>query len=142
MLYIRKEGNYMNIRIKKENGQTSKIVTKSGIVLAIDDKGRMALELSPSLTFEQAMSMLQTVQKHLMEVYSTDPNTKKYSREIAENIYDFYNAAASSLLDSFIPEKELRPDLTVEAILEKENEILDREWEKKNGTAKDNTPIS
>lgn len=40
-------------------------------------------------------------------------------------LYDMYNQAASAFLEAFAPETELRPDLTAEAILKAENEILD-----------------
>lgn len=40
-------------------------------------------------------------------------------------LYDMYNLAASAFLKAFAPELELRPELTEEAILRAENEILD-----------------
>ena len=39
-------------------------------------------------------------------------------------LYDTYNAAASAFLEVFAPEIELRPDLTAEAILEMENNLI------------------
>ncbi len=39
-------------------------------------------------------------------------------------LYDMYNLAASVFLKAFAPDLELRPDLTEEAILRAENEIL------------------
>lgn len=45
----------------------------------------------------------------------------------AEQLYDLYNEAASAFLSAFIPDKELRPDLTEEAILAKENELLNKQ---------------
>jgi hypothetical protein len=39
-------------------------------------------------------------------------------------LYDLANEGASAFLAVFAPEIELRPDLTAEAILQKENEIL------------------
>lgn len=36
-----------------------------------------------------------------------------------------FNLQASALLERLIPDKELRPDLTAEAIMRAENEILD-----------------
>lgn len=47
-------------------------------------------------------------------------------QKIKEELYDIYNAAASAFLEAFAPDIELRPDLTAEAIMEKENEIIDR----------------
>ena len=45
----------------------------------------------------------------------------------ATELYDLYNEAASAFLSTFIPDKELRPDLTEEAILAKENELLNKQ---------------
>jgi hypothetical protein len=39
-------------------------------------------------------------------------------------LYDLFNEAASAFLSVFAPEIELRPDLTEEAILEAENQLL------------------
>lgn len=39
-------------------------------------------------------------------------------------LYDMYNEAASAFLSTFAPEIERRPDLTEEAILKAENELL------------------
>jgi hypothetical protein len=51
----------------------------------------------------------------------------KEKEEMTNYLYDMYNSAASAFLKAFAPEIELRPDLTEQAILEKENEILERE---------------
>ena len=53
-------------------------------------------------------------------------NAKEEDRdEVRGELYDMYNLAASAFLKAFAPELELRPDLTEEAILRAENEILD-----------------
>lgn len=52
--------------------------------------------------------------------------TKEEDKEnVRGELYDMYNLAASAFLKAFAPEFELRPDLTEEAILRAENEILD-----------------
>lgn len=51
--------------------------------------------------------------------------TEENKKECKEELYDMFNAQASTLLEVLIPDKELRPDLTAEAILKMENEILD-----------------
>lgn len=51
--------------------------------------------------------------------------TKEEDKEnVRGELYDMYNLAASAFLKAFAPELELRPDLTEEAILRAENEIL------------------
>ena len=53
-------------------------------------------------------------------------NAKEEDRErTRDELYDMYNLAASAFLKAFAPELELRPDLTEEAILRAENEILE-----------------
>lgn len=46
---------------------------------------------------------------------------------VKADLYEIYNIGASNTLAIFAPEIEMRPDLTVQAILEKENEILNRQ---------------
>lgn len=51
--------------------------------------------------------------------------TKEEDKEnVRGELYDMYNLAASAFLKAFAPELELRPDLTEEAIMRAENEIL------------------
>jgi len=50
--------------------------------------------------------------------------------EVKEDLYDKYNAVASSTLNMFAPEIEMRPHLTVDAILEAENAIIKRNSDK------------
>lgn len=52
-------------------------------------------------------------------------NVKEEDRdEVRGELYDMYNLAASAFLKAFAPDLELRPDLTEEAIMRAENEIL------------------
>lgn len=41
-----------------------------------------------------------------------------------EQIYDYVNISATNVLEQFAPEYELRPDLEMQAIIQKEEEIL------------------
>lgn len=63
--------------------------------------------------------------KYFVSIQETDEEKKA----CAEELYDMFNIQASVLLQNLIPDKELRPDLTAEAIMEKENEILDKATE-------------
>lgn len=51
-----------------------------------------------------------------------EPEVRK---KLVKELYDMYNLAASAFLKAFAPELELRPELTEEAIMRAENEILD-----------------
>lgn len=71
-----------------------------------------------NITLNTQMQLFQSTLKHIED----DAERQK----IKEDIYNTYNESASAFLSAFAPEIELRPDLTTQAILEKENEILDR----------------
>lgn len=55
--------------------------------------------------------------------------------EVKADLYDKYNFAASTLLEKFAPEIEMRPNLTVEAISKLENKIAMEAIENKNASA-------
>lgn len=49
---------------------------------------------------------------------------EEHQADAKKEMYDMYNIAASSFLKVFAPEFALRPDLTEEAIMQAENQIL------------------
>ena len=51
--------------------------------------------------------------------------------EVKEEVYDMINIAASNLLEQYAPEIEMRPNLTVDAIVEAENQLLMKDKEGK-----------
>lgn len=73
-----------------------------------------------NLNLEDTLLLLGSAFLHILNrAAETTPKDK-------EILYDSANALFSNILQSFAPEIEMRPDLTVEAILEAENAILDR----------------
>jgi hypothetical protein len=54
--------------------------------------------------------------------------------KVKGDLFDMYNQGASALLKVFAPEFEVHPDLTEQAIMEMENEILDRKVKELEGT--------
>jgi hypothetical protein len=51
--------------------------------------------------------------------------------QVTEELYDMFNAAASNTLSYFAPEIEMRPHLTSQAILDAEDNLIDRELQRK-----------
>lgn len=49
--------------------------------------------------------------------------------ELKGMLYDFYNVNAFNLLTEFAPEIEKNPDLTTQAILKAENELIEEKYE-------------
>lgn len=56
-------------------------------------------------------------------------DTPDLKKSLEEDMYEMINMGASTLLDRLFPEISARPDLTVDAILEAENALLDKQGE-------------
>ena len=55
-----------------------------------------------------------------------DPNLVK---SLEEDMYEMINVGASSLLDKLFPHIEMRPDVTVDALIEAENKLISEKGE-------------
>lgn len=91
--------------------------------------GTIGFETKGAMTIAELICLCNTVQftamKNLVEEVRNDTSkTEEDVAKVKEAVYDLYNAQASDLLHTFAPEIELRPDLTVDAIMRAENEIL------------------
>ena len=76
----------------------------------------------PMNPIEVADVLLQTIIQSCR--HSVDKAPEHLQMRIAEKIYDNLNDMFTAALEDFIPDKELRPDLTAEAILAMKNKIL------------------
>lgn len=78
------------------------------------------------LDYPTVTQMLAQAQLHFMQrILAAAPETdEKQMKALKGEIYDIYNAAASNVLDMFDPTVEKCTNLTAEAILKAENEIL------------------
>lgn len=78
---------------------------------------------------DELMTILFTTQLELMRTFikqveqSGEANPIQI-KELKEHLYDQYNAGASNILYLFIPDKELHPDLTVEAMKAAEDKYM------------------
>ena len=96
----------LNITVKP-NGEAEIRVTKAPLPEII----RLCL-----LTIEVSCK------RSLEDAEKQDPD---FRDAIASDLHELINVGASTLLNRLFPEIEMRPDLTVEAILEAENKIMD-----------------
>jgi spore germination protein GerM len=62
--------------------------------------------------------------------------------ELRNDLYDMYNMAASQTLRYFAPDLELHPGLTEQAIMEAENNIVNREYARVQVDPKYVSPIA
>jgi hypothetical protein len=90
-----------------------------------------------NLNMEKATSLPDTLQILFTSILQVALHTQNQANHslppeqanlIKENIYDMINFAASNTLALFAPEIEMRPDLTADAILQKENEMINDEY--------------
>ena len=97
---------------------------KKRLTITVDDN-QVSMHTSGPITFEDLISLTNTVTLGYMnKIKDAAPEDKK--EECVNTLYDTYNFAVSHVLEAFAPEKELRPNLTSQAILEAENAIIRR----------------
>ena len=83
----------------------------------------VAMKTDKPMKFDDVMEMIMAASLGFMNQFAEQvPENKQ--QELKEMIYDHYNESASALLQAFMPDKELRPDLTEEAIRKMEDEIM------------------
>jgi hypothetical protein len=94
-------------------------------IVITKDKGGVSLQTDDNVQIADLMDMLMTVALGSMnDMRESAPEGK--DEEVRDYLYDNFNLAASTVLQEFAPDRELRPDLTEEAILEKQDEIMER----------------
>lgn len=101
------------------------------LVIYLDDQNKMKLKSQNPIDLEGLIQITQTaVLGFAKQVMATVPQ-EDYDK-VKGFIYDEMNVAFSRTLEVFAPEYELRPEITAQALLEKENELIERAY-KANG---------
>ena len=92
------------------------------IIITSEEKGiSMQVEGNPNITI--LLNMLLTVAGGAMK-QAIGAAPKEVKKQLSEMLYDSFNEAASVVLTDLIPDKDMRPDLTNEAILRAQDEIM------------------
>lgn len=87
--------------------------------------GQVRLTYKEPMTITDFLQVISTgILLSLNAIAEAAPEDQR--QEVKEDLYDMYNAAASNTLSYFAPEIEMRPHLTSQAILEAEDNILNR----------------
>jgi hypothetical protein len=99
---------YIQIRLDKDNNLT---VEAEGVILPeIIQLCLAAIEGACKQTLSRA----------------NDPTLVK---SLEEDMYEMINLGASTLLNKLFPEIEMRPDITVDAVMKAENELIEEKGE-------------
>lgn len=91
------------------------------------EDGTSSISSSEHLSFEDSLRLLGTTALSLMkglDAYVKDNDAEHYD-EVHGHIYDTFNILSGNILDAFDNTRSPATDLTAEAILRAENEILD-----------------
>lgn len=97
------------------------------IKIKLNDKNQMSLTTKKPIHFEDMLQITQTaILGHANTILKNVPEEALES--VKGSLYDKMNLAFSRTLEFFAPEFELRPDLTAQAILEKENELIEKAY--------------
>lgn len=89
-------------------------------------KGKQKFHLiaSPNIQYMTAMQIIQSVTTHFLTALM-----KQYP-DAKDDIFDHYNAMASSVLNNIMPGYERRPDMDEEAIMETERRMIEEAYAK------------
>lgn len=107
------------------------------ITIELNDKNQVLSQLDEPMAIDDILPMLFTVQLSYMrsfieQVKAKSDITPENLKNLKEDLYDKYNAGASNVLSLFIPDKELRPDLTVEAMKAAEDQYMYNQLNRKS----------
>ncbi len=94
-----------------------------------EDTNAVELKSDKNIRVDDLMTVLFTVQLAMLNTATPAPDDETYE-SIRSLLYDNYNVGASTVLSMYAPDKELRPDLTTEAMLEAENAYMRKAVEK------------
>lgn len=92
------------------------------------ETGKMVTNVDEPVRIDDLMTIFFTLQLDLMNNFIKQVTDSGASEEhvklLKEDLYDKYNAGASNVLYLFIPDQELRPDLTIEAMKQAEDQYM------------------
>lgn len=120
---------------KKEQATTQEPYIKSVIHLETNPNGTITAEVK-NINFEKLLRMILPFivnkAKEVLAVASKDKKlTQSQFEELKLMMYDSMNIAFSNALDMFAPDIEARPNLTAEAIIKAQDELLEEEMKKR-----------
>ena len=96
---------------------------ETAIRITLDKDRKMTVESKGLILPEVIQVCLAAIELSCKQTLSraNDPNLVK---SLEEDMYEMINIGASTLLDRLFPHIEMRPDLTVDAIMKAEDELI------------------
>lgn len=104
------------------------------IIFDIDKNGKVKTHFKKQISLTDFLQVTCTAQLAYLQTVVNQAQTSEQQQKIKEELYDLYNAAASTTLNIFAPEIELRPHLTTQAILKAENQLIEEAYNAKHNS--------
>ena len=110
--------------------------------IELTEDGKVKTQIDTPIAIDDLMPVLFTVQLSYMrqfmkQVEESGELSSEQIQGLKEDLYDKYNAGASNVLYLFAPDEELRPDLTVEAMKQAEDQFMYNQLNRKERRALD-----
>ncbi len=96
------------------------------------DENSIRTEASEAMNIEEVMDVTLSAILGIMNDIKNSAKTKEDEDKVEEFLFNMFNEAASALLAQFAPTRDLRPDITADAIMELENKLIKNQ--QNNGT--------
>lgn len=103
------------------------------ITITLNDQNQIKLKSQNPISFEDLLQITQTaVLGHANQIMGCVPEEDE--EKVRGFMFDLMNQAFSRTLEFFAPEYELHPDLTAQAILEAENQLIERKFNERKSS--------
>lgn len=94
------------------------------IKIKVNDNQQLEADIQPQMTLDAWMNISSTLTLDFLNQVARQPDSEEDRQELKEYLFDQANEVFSTILASFAPEIDLRPDITEEAIMELEMKNL------------------
>lgn len=98
---------------------------ETAIRITLDKDKRLTVETSRVILPEAIQLCLASIEALCRESLSRAQG-EELIKSLSEDMYEMINIGASTLLNHLFPEIDMRPDLTVDAVMKAEDELIDK----------------
>lgn len=98
---------------------------ETAIRITLDKDRRLTVETSRVILPEAIQLCLASIEALCKQSLSRAQG-EELIKSLSEDMYEMINIGASTLLNRLFPEIDMRPDLTVDAVMKAEDELIDK----------------
>lgn len=101
---------------------------ETAIRIVLDKDKRLTVE-AKGLILPDAIQLCLAAIEAMCKTTLARTDDPELIKSLEEDMYEMINVGASSLLDKLFPDIEMRPDVTVDALMKAENELISEKGE-------------